>query len=343
MNRTKHVRRSGGFTRAPALVLIVLLLVGAATAVVGNDYRLDERTVMIPVPGGQVEAVLASPDTGEARGTVVFVHGDGPVDAANDGLYRPLWEAAADAGYTTVSWSKPGIGASSGDWLDQDMGDRADEVSAVIDWLSEQPETAHGTIGLWGASQAGWVLPKVVAGRDDVDFVVAVSPAVNWLRQGRYHLLSELDHARADQAERERAVADSDRTRALLAEGADHATYLAGTTDPHPMDAGRWDFALRNFRADATADLQAMSDQGVPVLLMLGEHDRNVDADETARVYTRILGRNVRVERFDAAHSMARPVAEESAPVGLATALLWPRALFAPGVLDTYRSFVETV
>ncbi len=307
----------------------------------GNHYRIDERTVSIPVPGGEVEAVIASPDSGAVRGTVVFVHGDGPVDATHDGLYRPWWEAAAEAGYATVSWSKPGIGGSSGDWLEQDMDDRADEVSAVIDWLSEQSPPPHGSIGLWGASQAGWVVPKVVAARDDVDFVVAVSPAVNWLRQGRHHLLSELGHSGADEAERDRAIQDSDRTRELLEAGAGYETYRAGTTDPRPMEPARWGFALRNFRADATADLEAMSVRGVPVLLMLGDHDLNVDADETARVYTRILGPDVRVERFDAAHSMARPAVGESAPLGLLTAVLWPRALLAPDVLDTYRAFVE--
>ncbi|WP_306371497.1 S9 family peptidase [Nocardiopsis sp. CC223A] len=333
-------RRAAGAT---ALLLSALLLIGVCTALAGNGYRLTETTVDIPVPGGTVEAVIASPDTGEPRGTVLFVHGDGPVDATHDGLYRPWWEAAADAGYTTVSWSKPGVGGSSGDWLDQDMDDRAAEVSAVIDWLAEQPGTPPGPLGLWGASQAGWVLPKVAAERDDVDFVVAVSPAVNWLRQGRFHLLAELDRVGADPAERDRAVADSDRTRELLAAGADYRTYRAGTTDPRPMDPARWDFARLNFRADATADLRALSERGIPVLLMLGDHDLNVDVDETARVYTRLLGPDLRVERFDAAHSLARPAMEESALLGVATAVLWPRALFAPGTLDAYRSFLGRV
>ncbi|MGW5879090.1 alpha/beta hydrolase family protein [Nocardiopsis terrae] len=340
MNRKKYLPGLRGLLGVPALLLLVLLLVSACTAVVGNHYRLEERTVGIPVPGGEVEAIIASPPSGTVRGTVVFVHGDGPVDATHDGLYRPWWEAAAEAGYATVSWSKPGIGGSSGNWLDQDMDDRAAEVSAVIDWLLEQSRPQSGHIGLWGASQAGWVVPKVVAAREDVDFVVTVSPAVNWLRQGRHHLLSELDRSGADGPERERAVADSDRTRELLAAGAEYGTYRAGTTDPRPMGPDRWGFALRNFRADATADLEAMSARSVPVLLMVGDHDLNVDVDETTRVYTRILGPHVRVERFDAAHSMARPAVEGSTSLGLLTAVLWPRALFAPEVLDSYRSFV---
>ena len=109
------------------------------------------------------------------------------------------------------------------------------------------------------------------------------------------------------------------------------------------MDAERWGFVLRNFRADATADLEAAAARHVPVLLLLGSHDRNVDVDETAATYRRILGDDVAVARFEAAHSMARPAVEESGALGLLTAVLWPRALLAPGVLGTYRDFLERV
>jgi len=320
-----------------ALVVVLGLLV-----VVGNDYRFDEERVTVPTPGGPLHAVVARPPE-TAHGLVVFVHGDGPVEAAYDGLYRPWFEAAADAGFASLSWSKPGVGGSGGDWLTQSMDDRAAEVSHVLDWAASRSGLPTDTIVLWGASQAGWVLPKVVRSRSDVDAVVAVSPAVNWLRQGRFNLLAELAHDGADDAARKKSVADSDRTRALLEAGADHARYLAETTDPHPMDAGRWGFVLRNFRSDATADLVASAGRHVPVLLALGSHDRNVDVEETETTYRRILGEDVTVAHFDAAHSMARPAVADSDALGLLTAVFWPRALLAPGVLSTYRDFLRAL
>jgi alpha-beta hydrolase superfamily lysophospholipase len=322
-----------------AVILAAVVSIGLLV-VVGNTYRFEEERVTVPVPGGVLEAVLAHPE-GAARGLVVFVHGDGPVDATQDGLYRPWFEAAADAGFTTLSWSKPGVGGSTGNWLRQDMNERAAEVAHVLDWAAAQPGLATETIVLWGASQAGWVLPKVVLSRPGVDAVVAVSPAVNWLRQGRFNLMAELDHDGADERERQKAVEVSDRTRELLKSGAGHGRYLAQTTDPAPMSADRWDFVLRNFRADATADLQAMADRHVPVLLTLGAADRNVDIAETESTYRRLLGEDVTVARFDAAHSMARPDVEDSGTLGLLTATFWPRALLAPGVLDTYRDFLD--
>ncbi len=328
--------------RRTALLGVVVLLVvtGVVVTLLGNDYRTDERRVSIPTSQGRLDGVLSVPEDGTARGLVLVVHGDGPVEATHDGLYRPWFEAAADAGFATLSWSKPGVGGSAGSWLDQTMADRADEVSAVIDWARRDTSLPTDRIVLWGASQAGWVLPKVAAARRDVDAVVAVSPAISWLRQGRFNLLAELEHEGADDEARQQAIAVSDQTRVLLDQQVDYDTYRERTTDPEPMDRERWGFVARNYTADATDDLARMAERRVPVLLMLGEHDRNVDVGETASTYRRLLGDAVDVERFDAAHSMARPVVEDSDVAGLVTGVVWPRALLAPGVLDTYREYL---
>lgn len=315
------------------------------TTALGNDYRFDERRVTIPVAGGRLEGVLTTPrDTAAGpAGLVVMVHGDGPVDATRDGLYAPWFEAAADAGYATLSWSKPGVGASTGSWLDQSMADRAAEVGVAIDWARTQADVPTGRVVLWGASQAGWVLPTVAAARDDVDAVVAVGTAVHWLRQAEYHLTARLDDQHTEAATREREVAEHERGVALLERGAGHAEYLAATTDPAPMDAARWAFVARNVHADATADLRAAADRDLPWLLMIGTHDRNVDVEETATTYRAALGDRLTVHRFDAAHSMARTVVEDSSAVGLVVGTVWPRALLAPGVLDAYRDALRAV
>ncbi|MFT4166177.1 MAG: hypothetical protein QM650_13140, partial [Microlunatus sp.] len=127
----------------------------------------------------------------------------------------------------------------------------------------------------------------------------------------------------------------------LLERNADYETYLAGTDDPEPMERDRWGFVLLNYTSDATADLTAMSAKDVPVLLMLGEHDRNVDVDETAEVYAQILGEELTIKRFPAAHSMARPVVDDSVPLAFVAAIVWPRALFADGVLATYQGYLR--
>lgn len=223
------------------------------------------------------------------------------------------------------------------------MADRAAEVSAALDWAREQGIAAGGPVVLWGASQAGWVVPAVAAERDDIGAVVGLGVAINWERQGRFDLLADLEDDGADSAEWERAVAVSDQTLDLLQQGADYATYRAHTLDAEPMSEGRWGFALANFRSDASADLEAMAPRHLPVLLLLGDQDRNVDVAETERVYAELLGDSVHIVRYDGAHSSARTVMEKNELVGAATAIVWPRALFADGVLAAYRDFLAEV
>lgn len=327
---------------AAATVLALTVGVGAV-AVVGNDFAIRTESVTIPAGSGNLAGVLAWPEaTARPVGVVVFVHGDGPVDATNDGYYRPIWESLAQAGYASLSWSKPGIGGSTGEWLAQSMADRAREVEAAIDWVAARPGIDPARIALWGASQAGWVAPTVAAGRGDVTFVIMASPAINWLRQGRYNLLAELDAAHASTEEREQAIALSEDRRRLLAEDASYQRYRAETIDPKPMSEGRWGFVRRNYRADATADLEALGHRDIPVLLLLGEEDRNVDVDETEATYRTMLGTQLTVRRFPSAHhSLARTAVEDHDWWGITVAVLTPRQLFAPGVLDAHRDFAS--
>lgn len=321
----------------------VLALVAVGVIVVGNDYRYEQTAVRIPTANGELDGVLTTPPGVGARGVVIMVHGDAAVDATQGGLYSPWFEGAADAGFATLSWNKPGVGGSTGDWLAQTMDDRADEVSAVVDWALAQPGLPTDRIVLWGASQAGWVLPKVVAQREDIDAVVAVGTAINWLSQGRYNLLAELDHDGATDSERSHALAESDEIRGILERRAGYEDYLAVTTEESPMTRARWMFVAQNFDADATLDLRDAAEANIPVLLMAGERDRNVDMRETEIVYERVFGENLTVEHFDAVHSLARPVVDDNEFIGASVGIFWPRALLAAGVVDAYATFLRGV
>ncbi|MEU2658292.1 alpha/beta hydrolase [Streptomyces sp. NPDC007325] len=332
--------------RVAAWTLALVLVVAAGlTGVVlwQHSYDMDVRRVSIRHGGHTLNGVLATPRDGRGpHGLVVYVHGDGPVDATHDDGYQPLWEANARAGYASLSWDKPGVAGAPGDWLDQTMDDRADETAAAIAWARARTDIDGDRIGLWGASQAGWVLPKVAA-RTPVHFVIAVSPAINWLRQGRYNLLAELRAEGASPFRTEAEIARSDTTRRLLARHATFEEYVrAMGGDPAGMTADRWQFVSRNHTADATRDLRAL--RGVPVLLTLGGHDVNVDTADTERTYSEVLdeGGALTVERYpDATHSMVRQSIERSDARTALTALLSPRSLFADGFLDGQRRFLQ--
>jgi alpha-beta hydrolase superfamily lysophospholipase len=339
-----------------AALLTCVIAVTSIVVLVANDFAIDEQNVQIPIdPGvlhaaGEVpdadrnvlQAVLALPEERKRPvGLVVFVHGDGPARAAYDGLYRPLWEALARAGYASLSWDKPGVEGAAGDWLAQSMDDRAREVEAAITWARRRADIDPRRIGLWGASQAGWVLPKVAGRVRGLQFVIAVSPAINWLRQGRYNTHAE-QRERGDTPEQIAAEARLyTRSLALLRRGASYAEYRRVMGADADLSAARWTFVRRNLRADATRDLPALRD--TPVLLITAGHDRNVDAIETTRTYRRILdipGR-LRIRHYpDALHSIERASLEHSELRETLTAVFAPRSLSAPGYLDDQRRFL---
>jgi alpha-beta hydrolase superfamily lysophospholipase len=219
----------------------------------------------------------------------VFVPGDGIADI--DPGAKPIWEALGRAGYATVKWNKPGIGDSTGNWLDQDMDDRAGDVLSA---LSNHDELDLGQLGVMGASQGGWVIP-LVAERIDVDFFVAWSTAIDWDEQGRYLSEREFDPAKLSVELRGSVRAADDAGDAAVSADSTYDDYLQWY-DTLPTDIARffgqttedrWGFVVRNRLLDARTTLDSMV--GTPTLLLLGGRDENVDVADTERVYREIL------------------------------------------------------
>ncbi|WP_046776745.1 alpha/beta hydrolase family protein [Streptomyces yangpuensis] len=344
-SRSTTRRRRVGRAVLATLAALAVVAAGLGGLVVWqNTYDLREKAVTVRRDGRTLAGVLALPEQGEGPfPLVVFVHGDGPVDATHDTFYRPIWESFARAGYASLSWNKPGVGGAPGDWLDQSMDDRADEAVDAIAWARQRPDIDGSRIGLWGASQAGWVLPKIAAKDPGIRFVIAVSPAVNWHRQGRYNLLAELHRDRASDTEVAAALRRRETGLELLGRGASYEEYVRAVGDPRGMTAARWRFVSRNHTADASADLPAL--RGVPVLLVLAGHDVNVDTADTEAAYRRLLpGPALRVGHYpDATHGLVKHDVENSSLRLTLTALCAPRALFADGFLEDQRQFLASV
>ncbi|WKD33565.1 alpha/beta hydrolase family protein [Streptomyces xanthophaeus] len=335
--RARRVRRA--LLTAFLLALTTALLL-TGVVVRQHDYGLHEERVTVPAAGHELPGVLATP-TGKGPGPfplVVFVHGDGEVDATHDGFYRPYWEAFARAGYASLSLDKPA------DWLGQTMDDRARETVDALTWAARtRPEVDPARMGLWGASQAGWVMPKVVARAPapGVRFVIAVGTAVNWERQGEYNTRAELRAAGAGAERTAAALRTREATLALLRRGATYEEYRAGPGADRELTPERWTFISRNHTADVTADLRAMPP--VPVLLISGADDLNVDGAETEALHRSVLAPGtLTVRRYPGAtHALLRTEVERSSWRLALTAVFAPRSLFPPGLLADQQHFLE--
>ncbi|WP_111655543.1 alpha/beta hydrolase family protein [Isoalcanivorax indicus] len=238
-------------------------------------------------------------------GVVVTVHGDGPLDREAYGYYPLIWKLLRSRGYAVMSWDKPGIGDSSGNWLHQTMEDRQQEVLAAIHYLEHRFGPQRPAIGLLGFSQAGWVIPAVANQSQSVAFLIGIGFAINWADQGWYltktRLQKEGASPEAIQLAREKHLDHI----AFLSGNPTYEAYLNSIPDQKKaMSPDRFTFALNNFQADASSEYPYIEQ---PLLMLLGKDDLNVDIANTQE-FLSSLGqrrRNFQTEVLpDATHSL---------------------------------------
>ena len=100
------------------------------------------------------------------------MHGSGPQIRLDN------WSMAdrfARAGIACLSFDKRGTGNSTGDWEQAGFDVLADDVVAAVDALRRRPDIRPNQIGLWGVSQAGWVIPVAANKSNHIAFCIPVS------------------------------------------------------------------------------------------------------------------------------------------------------------------------
>lgn len=294
--------------RKIGLCSVVLFLLAFGWVIFVNDFRFVTEPVTVIAGGNRLTGTLVLPQHAPVKpGVVVFVHGDGPANASRDEGYFGIWEAMAQQGYAVLSFDKPGVGGSGGNWLHQTMADRARETADIIDWARRDGRFDARCVGLWGTSQAGWVMPEVARLRPDIAFTLALAPAINWLRQGRYNTRAAMAAAGDDEAKIQAREAHWRHIQTLLEQPDGYAQYRREYGAAAALSADRWRFIRANMASDATAGLRNFN---TPVHLILGGRDVNVDADETERVYRQTIPASLlTVTRIDEAdHVMIKPL-----------------------------------
>ena len=123
-----------------------------------------------------------------------------------------------EAGFAVLSWDKPGVGKSGGDWPNYSMQDRANMLIHASNILKSRDAINPDVIGLWGISQAGWVMPLAITESDNSTFMISVSGAINWLQQGQYYMIKRLEAEGYRQDEITEALAFSDKGNGFLLE-----------------------------------------------------------------------------------------------------------------------------
>lgn len=274
-----------------SLAIVIVVPVGFALNGLA-DFDLSDRYVTdLDFTHDQIQLAgsLVLPDENHDGPIALIIHGDGPQDRFSDDAYVPLINALLDQGIGIYSWDKPGIGESSGNWLDQSMADRASEAMAAYANITASYPGLRDKTGFIGFSQAGWVLPKVLADHHNIAFGVLIGGAVNWQDQGAYYMRKRMQGDGIGDDDIVDAITQNRlRDAEIFAPNARYEDYLAATQDQGrpAMSAARFGFVKRNISADARADLHRVTQ---PILALFGEDDLNVDARTDAKIYQDIL------------------------------------------------------
>ena len=325
-------------------ILILTLLIGSAGLYIlqQNNFDMVEQAIEIQTPQGKLTGTFVLPKnyTGNL-GLVLFIHGDGPINDSHDDGYKPLWERLASLGYASLSLNKRGIKGSEGNWLHQSIDDRVEESRQAIAWAKEQPMIDKTQIGVWGASQAGWVIPKL-AKKEPLAFSILLSPAINWLSQGQYYTRIELEKDGYSETEIQDKEAYDRQVRNLLEKQASYEEYVKIARENNLMSKDRWTFVSKNFMSDATEDLRNFNS---PVLLILGEEDKQVDVKDTERVYRDMVNPELlTVAVFpDADHSMLSKETVNSELRAILISLFAPRQITIPGYMNEIEHFLKKI
>jgi pimeloyl-ACP methyl ester carboxylesterase len=293
------------------LLMVVTLILVTSCAGKTQSSRIEE----IVFYSGTFKLVgdLRLPEGNGPYPVILFVHGDGPNNRTSGVTYPPIMERMERAGYATFAWDKPGTGESTGQIDRNRLGEqRAQIVLDAVEALKARSDIDAEKIGLWGISQAGYVMPRILSMSKDITFMIAVScPGVAGVDQGAYLVSAQASCAGLSEE-------NAKQMRQLLAEieraeSYDEYVQYKELLDTLPGIDGAVIFGYRsgikpeeewhapNLQGEYFWNpIQVIEQTTIPVLAFFGERDTQIDPIQSAQAYREALERagnsNFRVE-----------------------------------------------
>lgn len=228
---------------------------------------------------------------------IALIHGSGDNVRWTREYYADFF---ARQGLAVVFFDKRGNGDSGGDWREVGFEPLARDGIAALDFLAARPDIRKDALGLWGISQAGWIMTLAATLSDRVDFLIVTSGAtVNVEEEGYYDYLVQLEDAGyGDDVQRkmlEILTLDNEVTRTgegyeelrALVEPVRREMWMrqSGYIATPPDFAGR-DFMRRIIDFDPRPYLEQLD---IPVLWLYGEADKSVEAERSIGILNEIM------------------------------------------------------
>jgi pimeloyl-ACP methyl ester carboxylesterase len=229
---------------------------------------------------------------------IVMIHGSGAV--TRDAL-MPYADVFVRNGIAVLIHDKRGTGSSTGNWARASFDDLAGDALAGVKLLKGRPEINPAQIGLQGTSLGGWVAPLAASRSADVAFVIVESaPALTPLEHEKLRVRSQLraDGFNPPAVMQALAFMDQkfdvartgkgwDRLQSSMTRNA-QSGWMSYVNAPTSLESlqWHWDNVL------SYDPLPALEKLTCPVLVLYGELDTIVPADENKKRMEAVLKRS---------------------------------------------------
>jgi pimeloyl-ACP methyl ester carboxylesterase len=288
------------------VVLMALFLVACETtvereAVGSRSFGSQEANVEeIRFRSGKFRVVgdLRLPEGDGPLPAIIMVHGSGSATRNGAVPFNPLIEIFLRNGYAVFSWDKPGSGESTGKFSNE-LTERAAILVDGIEVLTEHPSIDPDNIGLWGISQAGWVMPLAIEQSENVAFMIVVSgSAEDSIEQMAFQIGQKV--ACGGGSEEQAALVERYWSQSAKATNYDEyrqavevllgIPYVKGYTGLEMTDEKNWEPRPRNW--DSFIDpMEVVEHTMIPMLVFFGALDKNIDPVQGAEAYEAALGK----------------------------------------------------
>ena len=284
-------------------VMLLVLVMAACSSPTAQPARVEE----ISFESGKFHVVgdLRLPEGTGPFPVVLFVHGSGPADRTGEGSYPPIIERMLRAGYATFSWDKPGTGESTGELREPTLRhQRAQIVLDAVEVMKARSDIDSQRIGLWGISQAGYVMPLALMQSEDIAFMICIScPGMSGTDQTTYQnmamaLCTGTPKGQADRRTELLAELEAAHTYKTYGEYVHYREVieaLFGTAVQAPQGYGFGVVPEKAWLANDSENehwwnpIEVIEQTEIPVLAIFGDKDPQMDPIQGAYAYRKAV------------------------------------------------------
>ena len=249
---------------------------------------------------------------------IIYVWGSGPTNYKKTKSSN-TFKLFLESGYALLLYDKPGSGKSTGKFTPKKLiTERTLIAGKIIEKVSQNQQIDSNKIGLFGSSQAGYIIPSIIKTTPMVSFAISWStPMENGVPQSAYQVkeflicegYSPIQASKAEKMYIEREMAQTYNEYLLP------ATYL-NNIDPVRDVLGWGDILAESSFKPISVDSddlidpkEMLLDVNIPYLALYGENDKNINPIQAIDAFKEIINDRAKDNFFvhlipDADHNM---------------------------------------